>query len=217
MTTLRLSRPLSSVTLAVCLITMCLATPLTALAEWSFEAYVGGVFMPDGEANTQAMRSDLETDTTYLIGGRLGYWLGVFPYLGVALDASYLTSELSAQDAVEDADLNRVPLSGLVMLRLPVWRSSAIPQGRVQPYVAAGPTLVVSQLDTTDVDATSEDVGLDARAGLNLRLTGTVGLFAEYRLTYVDQTFTFDRDGVRSVLDTDPSTHHLIGGISLRF
>jgi opacity protein-like surface antigen len=195
-----------------------------ALAEWTFDAYVGRAFSPDGDVDVEdtgiSASADVDVDDAYIFGGRLGHWFGFFPYLGVALDASYLTTDLDSAidpETFDDVDLRRVPLSGLAMLRLPLLPSRVVPRGHLEPYVAAGPTLFLSNLDLGDFDESREDVGLDVRAGLNFRFTRTIGIFAEYRLTYVDQEFKFTRQGVRSVVEADPSTHHVLGGLSLRF
>jgi hypothetical protein len=102
------------------------------------------------------------------------------------------------------------------MLRLPLLPSPVVPRGHLEPYVAVGPTLFLSNLDFGNDDF-REDIGLDVRGGLNWRFTQTLGIFAEYRLTYVEQEFRFTRQGVRSVIESDPSTHHVLVGLSLRF
>jgi hypothetical protein len=192
-----------------------------AQAELFLDAYVGGSFSSDGELTTQERNgNDFSLDDAVLVGGRLGYWLGFFPYLGVALDVSLFTTDLDAlseRETFSNADLTRVPLSGLAMLRFPLLTSESVPQGHLQPYVAAGPTVFLSDLDTEERDVSEEDVGLDVRAGLGLRFNHLLGVFAEYRFTYVDQTFSFSREGVSSVIETDPSTHHVLAGISLHF
>lgn len=190
-----------------------------AWAEWTFDVYAGMSFLPDGDVEADGVNEDVGFDDSFTVGGRLGYWLGLFPYLGVALDVSYYTSELDFDTASQlfgNADLRRIPLSGLAMLRLPFLPSPIVPRGHLEPYVAAGPTLFLAHLDL-DNDDLRQDVGLDVRAGLNVRLTHTLGVFAEYRLTYVEQEFKFTRQGVRSVVETDPSTHHVEAGLSLRF
>ncbi len=196
-------------------------TALPAQAELFLDAYIGGSFSSDGETTSQGLdNTNLNLDDAVLVGGRLGYWLGFFPYLGVALDVSLFTTDLDSltdQQTFENADLKHIPLSGLAMLRFPLLTSATVPQGHIQPYVAAGPTLFLSDLDLEERNISKEDIGLDVRAGLGLRLNHLFGVFAEYRFTYVDQTFPFSREGVSSVIETDPSTHHILAGISLRF
>jgi opacity protein-like surface antigen len=175
--------------------------------------------LPNGDVEADGVNENVGFDDSFTVGGRLGYWLGLFPYVGVALDISYYTSELNFDTAGElfgNADLRRIPLSGLAMLRLPFLPSPVVPRGHLEPYVAAGPTLFLSHLDL-DNDDLRKDVGLDVRAGLNVRITRALGVFAEYRLTYVEQEFKFTRQGIQAVVEADPSTHHVEGGLSLRF
>lgn len=197
-------------------------TPAPTQAEWSFEAYIGGAFLPEGDLQELdgLGRSTTNFDDAFLVGGRLGYWLHGVPYLGVALDVSYYATELEAltsRQRLASTDLNRVLLSGLARLRLPLLQSRIVPQGHLEPYIAAGPTLAVANLDLDDIDDSQEDIGIDARGGLNVRLTRTVGIFAEYRYTWIEQTFKFSRAGLQSLIETDPSTHHILGGLSFRF
>lgn len=190
-----------------------------AWAEWTFDIYAGRSFLPNGDVDTDGVNEHVGFDDSFTVGGRLGYWLGLFPYVGAALDISYYTSELNFDTADQlfgHPDLRRIPLSGLVMVRLPFLPSPVVPRGHLEPYVAAGPTLFLSHLDIDNKDL-RKDIGLDVRAGLNFRITRTLGVFAEYRLTYVDQEFKFTREGVQTVIKADPSTHHIEGGISLRF
>ena len=190
-----------------------------AWAEWTFDAYVGMSFLPDGDVEASGVNDNVGFDDSFIVGGRLGYWLGLFPYVGAALDVSYYTSDLNYDirgQHFDNFDLKRIPLSGLAMLRLPVLPTPLAPRGQLEPYLAIGPTLMLSNLDFDNKDL-RKDVGLDVRAGLNVRLTRALGVFAEYRLTYVEQEFHFSRAGLESVAKADPSTHHLAGGISLRF
>jgi opacity protein-like surface antigen len=192
-----------------------------AWAEWSFDVYMGGAFFPNGDFTLENATSETaDFKDTFVVGGRLGYWFQSVPYLGVAFDVSYLATEPSGgalRDAFDEVDLNRVLLSGLARLRLQLLRSRTVPQGHLEPYVAVGPLLSVAKLDVKVDDDTNTDIGLDARAGLNFRISRLIGVFAEYRLTWVDQTFRFSIDGVRSTVETDPTTHHLLGGLSFRF
>ena len=62
---------------------------------------------------------------------------------------------------------------------------------------------------------TSGGLGAEARVGLTWLLHRNVGLFAEYRLTHVAIPDGSDRDGER--VDATLNTHHVLGGVSLRF
>jgi opacity protein-like surface antigen len=80
-----------------------------------------------------------------------------------------------------------IPMSILVMYRVPLLTSAEYPKGQVRPYAGIGPSFVVANASTDfsptvpPADATSKTVGLDVRAGLDWLFTPHLSLFAEYR------------------------------------
>jgi hypothetical protein len=193
-----------------------------AWAEWSFDVYMGGAFLPTGDitVNDNTGMENADFKDAFIVGGRFGYWFGTVPYLGVALDVSYFATELTglaSSDIFAGTDLNRVLLSGLARLRLPLLRTRTVPRGQLEPYVAVGPTVSIAHLDVHIDDDSQTDIGLDVRAGLNVRINRLIGVFAEYRLTWVEQKFSFSVAGVRSTVETSPTTNYLLGGLSFRF
>ena len=207
----------------VCMLVLgCVTIAAPAGAEWSFDAYLGGAFLPTGDITLSDTpgRTHADFQDAFIVGGRFGYWFNTLPYLGVAFDFSYFSTELTgaaSRDIFEQADLSRVFLSGLARLRLPLFPSRIVPRGQLEPYVAVGPTLSLAHMDVQVDEESKATLGLDVRAGLNFRLTRLIGVFAEYRLTWVDETFRFSLAGVRSTVETDPTTHYLLGGLSFRF
>jgi hypothetical protein len=169
-----------------------------------------------------ARRVDFEASATY--GGRVGYWFERAPWVGIAGDLSFFEAE------GRDARFTIVPLSFLLMLRLPLLMTQDIPKGRLQPYVGVGPS-VFHQDALVDfrpqggknVATGSWNVGVDTRVGLAWQFHGRVALFSEYRFIHLpistdNETKTF---GVRSPaterLDATLDTHHLLVGVSFRF
>jgi outer membrane protein with beta-barrel domain len=169
-----------------------------------------------------ARRVDFDTAATF--GGRAGYWFERAPWVGVAGDLSFFEAK------GRDARFTIVPLSFLLMLRLPLLTTEDIPKGRLQPYVGVGPS-VFHQDASVDfrpqvgkkVEIGSTAVGLDARVGLAWQVHRRVALFTEYRFTYLpistdDESETF---GIVSPaierLDATLNTHHLLVGVSFRF
>jgi opacity protein-like surface antigen len=103
------------------------------------------------------------------------------------------------------------------MLRLPLFTDTDVPTGRLQPYIAGGPSVFVSrvEVDTSVLgDRLSEEqaqLGLDLRAGLTFMLTRNFGVFGEGRY----MLFTVD-PGSRGP-EFDIETFQAIGGVTLRF
>ena len=118
-----------------------------ASAEWFADLYSGAVFWVDpsihvdvGNGTVSGNRGKSVADFT--VGGRFGYWLRPVPWLGFALDTSYYQLHADAKNAnapLQEAKLQTVPITPMVMARLPLLESSEYPAGRLQPYVGAGP------------------------------------------------------------------------------
>ena len=76
---------------------------------------------------------------------QLGYWFEDIPWLGIASDAPLLRLDGKDQDTSIYEDTNLDPLSGFLLLRYP--------NGRFQPFIGIGPTLLVSDLRSDTVDS----------------------------------------------------------------
>jgi Outer membrane protein beta-barrel domain len=193
-----------------------------ASAEWFLDLYGGAAFTQDADIkinNNTTLNAKLKFDTEATGGGRLGYWLtGVgVPWLGFALDASYYAPATSAADV--EARLEVVPISALVLLRLPLLADPEVPTGRLQLYVGGGPSLVATRVK---VDApglgerfseTVAELGADIRAGITFMLTRTFGVFAEGRYLFFSTSPGAESFGV----DLDIETFQALGGVTIRF
>ncbi len=215
------------------LFSLCLLLiPHPAQAGLFVDAYVGGAFSRNSEINFSILDTvrdaDIDTEDSFIVGGRLGYWIGFFPWLGVALDISYFEMDGDPPAAVGDvpipslsnldkAHFEILPISALVMLRIPSIISPIPFITGLKPYVGIGPTLMLTRVDFEGFDASGTALGFDLRIGLRWELLPVIGFFAEYRYSKVEDKF---QDAVRDFstsLDIDFSTHHVVGGVSLRF
>lgn len=166
-----------------------------------------------------ARRVDLER--TEVFGVRAGYWLDPIPWLGFAGDLSYFKTEGT------NSRFTVVPLSLLLMLRLPLLATEEIPRGRLQPYVALGPSVFLAesfvdfrpQLSGRATDS-SIDIGFDARSGVAWQFHRRLAVFGEYRFTHLSisgkdaESFL---GGDRTGVDTTLNVHHVLVGVSIRF
>lgn len=150
------------------------------------------------------------------IGGlRVGYFFERFAWLGVAGDISYFIQAWGIQSAYE---ITTIPISALVMFRAPLIKSPEYPNGRAQPYLAVGPSLVMSTaelatgwafLGTGHVHSdTSVNPGLDARFGMRLIASDWISVILEYRLTFVSPAWQIEGHRVETQLRTN---HYIIG------
>jgi Outer membrane protein beta-barrel domain len=191
-----------------------------ASAEWFLDLYGGGSFTQDVDVtirNGTTLDDRVKFDTALTGGGRLGYWLtGIgLPWLGAALDVSYFAPDATA--TAGKASLEVLPISALLMLRVPLFADSVVPTGRVQPYIAGGPSVFVSRVkvDTSvlgeRLSAEQAELGADVRAGLTFMLTPHFGVFAEGRYT------VFNVDPGSRGTEFDIETFQALGGVTLRF
>src|SRR3989442_11277225 len=188
--------------------------PAAARAEGFFDFYAGAAFPQDSRPKTSAddaivadmiaYPSDVEWKTSPSVGIRGGYWIETYPSIvGLGLDFSYY-------GAHEDSDfaplkVAAVPITPLLMLRIPIGFSETYPGGHVQPYAAIGPGFTIAHAhanfhdlrDTTSgldtrldkFDDYAFDVRLDARGGLAVQLGRRFALFGEYRFTRIEPKF----------------------------
>ena len=190
-----------------------------ASAEWVTDVYLGAAITQkeDVAIQIEGLRASekVDFDTSFTLGARVAYWFESTPWLGLALDASFYNP---------DADLTVFPVSALLMFRWPLLTSVEFPKGRLQPYAGIGPGVFVS---TTKVDLrpelpaefsdTSIDLGLDARAGLAWLFAKNTAVFVEYRFTHVSPHFEDRPADLKTTVDVDLNTHHMLVGISFRF
>jgi len=194
--------------LAACVLAA--ASPVSA--ETMLDLYVGGAFTEDStlEIDTIGFMGSLPADwRDSVVGGvRVGHWFGgPLKWFGLAADLSYFQPEVAGGVL----ELHLVPITPLVMVRIPLFADEGHEGGRLQPYAGVGPGLFTGVL-TSNVTSGADvgfDAGLDIRAGVAVLLTGGFGLFAEYRRTDVDMKI----GDIKTTVETD----HISGGIALRF
>jgi hypothetical protein len=165
----------------------------------------------------------VDFSSSFTVGGRGGYWFNQVPGLGLAFDVSYFPLRASA------VQIDVIPMSILVMYRVPLLTSAEYPNGQVHPYAGIGPSFVFAHASTDfsptvpSADATSKTVGLDVRAGLDWLLTPELSLFAEYRYLYTKmkaetecETFCFEPQTINTITAT-LEAHIVSAGLSYHF
>jgi opacity protein-like surface antigen len=189
-----------------------------ASAEWFLDVYGGASITGDADVTVRdriTADDKVEFDTEGMGGGRVGYWIEGLRWLGVAADVSYFAP--AGQGTTIETRLEVIPISPLVMFRLPLLENPEFPNGRLQPYLGIGPGFFMTsvKVDAPGVGEQSTDwqfeVGVDARAGVAFMFTPVVGTFLEGRYT----AFSTDPGG-RST-DFDIETLHVMGGITIRW
>jgi len=209
--------------------------PTLAWAEWFLDFYGGRAMSKDSQAEASISSSGLgfvttrthsqqvNFDPSFTFGGRAGYWFEKLPYVGLSLDLSYFKAE------DKDVDIKVVPLSLLLMLRWPLFKSEKFPKGRIQPYAAIGPGLYYSYARVDfrpnlpeKISGSDSDLSVDMRAGLSWQIQRHWAIFGEYRYTDIKVDFTntdilFGFAGSQESMNTHLKTNHFLVGISYRF
>jgi hypothetical protein len=205
-----------------------LGAPNQSQAEVFSDLYIGASVTSDSSYKVDGVTqepgvlcgSQCGTAKSPIGGLRIGYFVERFPWLGVAGDISYFIQAWGIQSAYE---ITSIPISALVMFRLPLIKSPEYPNGRAQPYLAVGPSLFITTaelasgwafLGTGHVDSdTSVDPGVDARVGMRLIASEWISVVLEYRLTFLSPAWRVEGHKVETTL----RTNHFIIGLGIHY
>ena len=109
---------------------------------------------------------------------------------------------------IPSQDIPAVAVSADLMVRWRLFPSPAAPHGRLQPYLLAGPALLI-----TDPDTLGTTLGLKVGGGLALQLFRHLALFAGVSFHAVPAR---GKSG-ELTYEATVQTHHALAGGSLRF
>ena len=225
-----------------------LVYPNDGSAEWYGDAYAGAVWTTNTDLTvnsslgTTTIYQGLDVHNNWTAGGRGGYWLdkAKMDWLGFGLDVFFFhlktppgqqvgVTGSGGSTTVSDAHWS-LPAWGIAFdvlrLRLPLLRDEQFTHGRVQPYIAAGPTLFITYAGQNTfvqpAGQSSTDVSLGAKvdAGATVMVTKRIGAFAQYRFTHFTTELDYQNNTPALATETFKTTydsHHVIAGMSLRF
>ena len=219
-----------------------------ASAEWFADLFAGLSFTRDHDLKLndqgigQGTYESVEFDRSLAWGGRAGRYFDSLPFLGLGLDFFRFYPDIGGQSVqlrgcffpggcgtgrggTGSLDVETTSVSVDLMLRLPLWKSTEAPQGRVQPYVAVGPPLFITTITPRNTrnfrnhdDDTDYSFGYKAAAGVAVQVWSNLALFGEYRFTHVSPEVELrDANLNRTTLRTDLDTHSALLGISARW
>jgi opacity protein-like surface antigen len=210
--------------LVICLIIgLFTLTPAIVCAENFADLFVGGAFTEDDDiafSNSLGVEGKLDEnfENSFTFGYRMGHYFEDIPWLGIAAEVSWFRSEIDEEFiSSDDTKMDIIPFSALLMLRLPLMQSSEFPYGKYQPYVGAGPSAFISDMDLGDFDDSSIDIGWDLRVGFLTMFAPNFAFFFEYRYTSFEPEFEDIIDGVEYQIEPEFDTHHALVGLSYRF
>jgi opacity protein-like surface antigen len=219
-----------------------------ASAEWFADLFAGLSFTRDHDLKLndqgigQGTYESVEFDRSLAWGGRAGRYFDSLPFLGLGLDFFRYYPDIGGQSVqlrgcffpggcgtgrggTGSLDVETTAVSVDLMLRLPLWKSTEAPQGRVQPYVAVGPPLFITTITPRNTrnfrnhdGDTDYSFGYKAAAGVAVQVFSNLALFGEYRFTHVSPEVELrDANLSRTTLRTDLDTHSALLGISARW
>jgi opacity protein-like surface antigen len=176
----------------------------------------------DGVPQEESLLCGAECSSTKSpVGGiRIGWFSQRFPWLGASGDFSVFIQSWGIESPYE---VTGIPISALLMLRLPLVKTPDYPNGRAQPYLAIGPSLMLSMaklaegsaaLGTARIDTdTSVDPALDARVGIRLVASSWISVILEYRATYFTPSWQINGRTV----ETTVWTNHFNIGLGIHY
>jgi opacity protein-like surface antigen len=147
----------------------------------------------------------------------VNYGTGAYPYpdwmkyFGVMADVSYTQMNFSAQSrsisptgtfASPSVDGGNTALTVLLTGKIPCMVDETYPNGRLNPYVGVGPTVLITSMDFSNLggnNSTSVNVGLVAEAGVRYMITPTFSADLAYRYRYAQPSVSTTLPGVGNV------------------
>lgn len=219
-----------------------------ASAEWFADLYAGTSFTQksdlklDDQGIGPGTYEDVEFDRSLAWGGRAGRYFDRVPFLGVGLDFFRFSPYLGPQSVqlrgcfypggcgggrggTGSFDVETTAVSVDLMLRLPLLKTDDAPQGRVQPYLVAGPPVFMTTITPRhtrnfrnhDSD-TDYSFGYKLAGGVAVQVYKNLALFGEYRFTHVSpEVELHDASNGRTTLRADLDTHSALFGVSARW
>lgn len=222
---------ISELTVAILILCSLTLTPCVAKAGKSVDLYLGGSFGRDEEltysASGKRETREVDFNSSFTMGYRLGYWLESLPGVGLSLEASYFTQN------TDNADLRIIPISALMIFQIPLSKMCDYSKEGFISYLGAGPGIFFSNIKYEVANSSvpallgkaisgkysdhASNIGLDIRAGVAKMYFKNIRLFCEYRYTYVNPDFEVNVLGETVKTETRLNTHHLLFGFSYLF
>ena len=207
-----------------CCITSALLISTPAYPELYIAGQVGGAF-PGKLDNTRGTGSragetfsDIQLTNSLVIGGKIGYFLESYRWLGAEIDAYTTTPNIKAQTFQRTAPSSAQVIQPEAELRVTTVALNLVMRypGEVwQPYIGGGPGFFRTTGKADFSDSTT-GVGFSFIAGLRVFVIQHFAVFGEYK--YFGGTFKFDEAfGPGAGIETDYKGSHILGGISYHF
>ena len=211
-----------AVLVLACLLTTGVLIPVPAHSELYIGGQIGGAFpgkLTDGKGT--GTRSgftfgDFELSNSLVYGGKVGYFLESYNWLGFELDAYTATPKIKQQTV--QASPNAVVLQPEAELRVTTFALNMVfryPGETWQPYVGGGPGYFYARGTGSSTDS-DHGIGFNFIAGLRVFIIQHLAVFGEYK--YMGATFKFPNAfGNGGGIEEDYKASHIVAGVSYHF
>lgn len=231
----------------VCALALTVFSVMVATPKAHSEAYIAGQFgvalpsisggLTNAEFNFTTPNvdiSDVSLKTSFLYGGKVGYYFSQVRWFGVETEVYNTTPHVKQQELLATVPAGTfIPGFGTtqqpgtlsvgipgnylrVLMWAPVNFMFRYPNGRLQPYIGFGPGIFFAHAGATGsgvtVDQTNIRVGANAKIGAELYLTRHIAVFGEWKYNWV--MFNFDK---QLGFEGRYEMHLVAGGLSYHF
>lgn len=224
---------------ALAFLALTMASIPSARAEGYLGAFAGAAVPEASDLKATALEVAVKAQAVRLhtspaFGGKLGYWFGAFPYVGIEVEAYRRSPDASAQTVSLTADgeaagTEKIGKMALQVTTIGFSLMARVPLDRFQPYWGAGPAIFMTRFKDTGRDGvsivippgqkdTDTRVGVQALAGLKFFVTAHIALFAEYKFTsHTLDVRLHDEFLGRTDVTARLKVHHAVGGLAYHF
>lgn len=184
------------------------------------------IFLLTGTPVFDFTLQNVSFDTSFMGGGKVGYWLGPLPNLGIEVDAYHYSPDIGRQTVnltgtvigipipptpttlgstnpvagnVSRATIGVTAVGFHLVGRLRLSQSGDFPNGRFQPYLGVGPGIFFSDARLkpfTNQSDSDTSVGVQALGGLKFFFNKNVSIFGEYKFSHFSPEFKVDSFGI---------------------
>jgi opacity protein-like surface antigen len=171
-----------------------------------------------GAGRATASGNDLSLQTSFVYGGKLGYYFDNLKWLGIETEVFNATPHLNQQNVVVNGvNLGMLPgISNRVLTWAPVNVIVRYQAGKFEPYFGLGLGVFFSHLSSSGFSSSSTDVGLNMQVGLRYRVTNAIAMFGEWKYNMADISHD-NLAGVGLNLDAQYRAHNFVFGLGYHF
>lgn len=172
---------------------------------------------------TVATLSNLDLKTSFLYGGKAGYYFSGLNWLGIETEVYRSNPDIKQQTVTltETGGMSESDTIAKTDVRVTTWAFNLLaryPGESFQPYAGAGLGLFFSKVNVTSPRLNSDNwrPGLNVLAGANYFLTKNIALFGEYKFNHASLSFNVT-GAPNEAVKANYNAHLLAFGVGYHF